>query len=92
MTKERLVDLALAELNAKFQALVVYAEHNFPDIDSDDWAISKMQNDLENLKKLTNKDIHFDNNYTRTWGYNLYGMYESYDEVAEVAEIISAGF
>lgn len=88
--KTRIIDLALAELNAKWWAVRVYCQCN--DLNEDVEGIAMMQNDLERLTKLTGKSPLLDSNYSNTWGYEAYGLYQSLEEMQEVAEIIEGGF
>ena len=84
--KARTIDLAIAELNRKWCAVLMYCEEDT------DKAIVMLQNDLEKMKQLVGEAPQLDNNYSLTWGYNKYGLYNSLDEMQEIAEIIDGGF
>ena len=91
--KERIVDLAISELNAKFHAIIShYLACGFPQATAEQYAIEKIQNDLSRIKEYVGKAPHLDDNYSMTWGYKAYGAYANEEEMSKVQELVEAGF
>ena len=90
----RIVDLAIVELNRKFSAIVRHYmdTENLDDDSAIDKATSLIQNDLDHIIDMTGKIPFFDNNYSCTWGYKAYGIYDSLEEMDAVQKLVDAGF
>jgi len=88
----RIVDLAIVELNRKFSAIVQYYMSGMSQSQAEEKATTIIQDDLDRIIELTGKIPFFDNNYSCTWGYKAYGIYDSLEEMDAVQKLVDAGF